>query len=79
MFVLQKQKNFWALVRSNDSLKCEVILQLCGDFGRQLQMCYFQNLVPEVYVQQLSLQAFINQKFLILKKDASTSFLLVCS
>ena len=53
--------------------------QLCGDFRRQLRMCYFQNLVPEVYVQQLSLQAFINQKLLSLKKDASTSFLLVCS
>jgi len=81
-----KAKNFWALVRSNDFLKCEIILrssllaiELCEDFRRQLRMCYFQNLVPEVYVQQLSLQAFINQKLLSLKKDASTSFLLVCS
>jgi len=84
MFILEKQKPNWALVRRNGFLKCEVILRssLLSSvkiFDGSSECAVFQNLVPEVYVQQLSLQAFINQKLLSLKKDASTSFLLVCS
>jgi len=81
-----KAKTNWALVRRNGFLKREVILRsslLSSSsvkiFDGSSECAVFQNLVPEVYVQQLSLQAFINQKLLRLKKDASTSFLLVCS
>lgn len=79
-----KAKTNWALVRRNGFLKREVILRSSllssvNIFDGSSECAVFQNLVPEVYVQQLSLQAFINQKLLSLKKDASTSFLLVCS
>ena len=74
-----KSKNFWALVRSNDFLKCKVILRssLLSSvkiFDGSSECIVFQNLVPKVNMQQLSFQAFINQlqKLLILKKDAST-------
>ena len=79
-----KAKTNWALVRRNGFLKREVILRSSllssvNIFDGSSECAVFQNLVPEVYVQQLSLQAFINQKLRSLKKDASTSFLLVCS
>ena len=83
MFVLEKQKTFgpWyaAIFFGMQGYPSKQSSQLCEDFRWQLQMCCFQNLVPQVYVQQLSFRAFINQKLLILKKDASTLFLLVCS
>ena len=78
MFVLEKQKT-WVLVRSNDFWKCEVILQssllsFVKTFDGSSEDVVFQKLVPEVYVQQLPFQAFINQKLLVLKKATSTSF-----
>ena len=79
-----KAKKKLALVRRNDFLKREVILRssLLSSvkiFDISSECAVFQNLVPELHVKQLSLQAFINQKLLSLKKNASTSFLLVCS
>ena len=68
-----KAKTNWALVRRNGFLKHEVILRSSllssvNIFDGSSECAVFQNLVPEVYVQQLSLQAFINQKLLSLKR-----------
>ena len=76
-----KANNFWAEQRF---LKCEVILRssLLSSvkiFDDSSECVVFQNLVSKIYVQQLSFQAFINQKLRILKKDASALFLLVRS
>ena len=84
MFVLEKQKQIGPWYRGtvfwNARLSFEAVFSaLWTFFNGSSEYALFQNLVPEVYVQQLSLQAFINQKLLSLKKDASTSFLLVCS
>ena len=80
-----KIKHFWALACSNNFfLKCKIILQssLLSSlkiFDGSSKFIVFQNLVPQIYVQLLSFVAFINQNLLILKMDASTSILLVCS
>ena len=56
------------MVRRNGFLKREVILRSSllssvNIFDGSSECAVFQNLVPEVYVQQLSLQASISQKF----------------
>ena len=84
MFVLEKQKQigpwYTGTVFWNARLSFEAVFSALWTFSTAApNVLFFQNLVPEVYVQQLSIQAFINQKLLSLKKDASTSFLLVCS
>ena len=76
MFVLEKQKSFgpWyaATIFWNARLSFKAVFSALWRFLSAAPNVLF--FIPKACVQQLSFQAFINQKLLILKKNASTYF-----